>query len=399
MSGRVTLPTMTKAEAPRPLRLIYGVTGEGMGHATRSRVIIEHLLRKGHQVRVVVSGRAHGFLKERLKGYDNLSIHEIGGLTLTYMDNRVERLRSLFKNLASAPASVRKNIETYRQVAEAHFEPDMVFSDFESWAALYATNHFLPIVSIDNMQVIDRCKHEKSVLDGARTDRPIAQAAVKIKIPGAYHYLVTSFFFPPVRKKRTTLVPPVLRPEILSAQREPGDHVLVYQTSSTNERLVEALRTLPHQFRFYGMRKNEELGNVKLLEFSETGFVEDLRTAKAVIAGGGFSLMSEAVSLHVPMLSIPVERQFEQQLNARYLEHLGYGAWAQRLDADVISRFLENASEYAKNLERYERQDNSMLLDCVDELVERVSSGKKRPNTLETAAMGKWQRKPKRARH
>ena len=39
---------------------------------------------------------------------------------------------------------------------------------------------------------------------------------------------------------------------------------------------------------------------------SETGFVDALRTARAVIATGGFSLMSEAVHLRVPMLAVPL---------------------------------------------------------------------------------------------
>ena len=74
-----------------------------------------------------------------------------------------------------------------------------------------------------------------------------------MKLPGAYHYLVTSFFFPPVRKQRTTLVPPILRPEILAAKREPGAHVLVYQTAAANTALVPALQSLPYDFRVYGM--------------------------------------------------------------------------------------------------------------------------------------------------
>ena len=40
------------------MKIIYGVVGEGMGHATRSRVILEHLLSEGHEICVVVSGRA-----------------------------------------------------------------------------------------------------------------------------------------------------------------------------------------------------------------------------------------------------------------------------------------------------------------------------------------------------
>src|SRR6266480_3864517 len=38
------------------MRILYGVVGEGMGHATRSKVVIEHLLERGHKVKVVVSG-------------------------------------------------------------------------------------------------------------------------------------------------------------------------------------------------------------------------------------------------------------------------------------------------------------------------------------------------------
>ena len=38
--------------------------------------------------------------------------------------------------------------------------------------------------------------------------------------------------------------------------------------------------------------------------------------------------MGEAVYLHKPMLAVPLARQFEQVLNARYLEHEGYGRCA-----------------------------------------------------------------------
>ena len=266
------------------------------------------------------------------QAYDNVTVEEIHGLTLRYFANRLDKSQSLFENLKKAPAGIKKNIQVYTKVAEDGFKPELVISDFESWAAFYALNHFLPVISIDNMQVINRCRHDKDITAAKGFNFNVAKLAVKMKMPGAYHYLVSSFFFPPVKKKRTTLVPPILRPEIIAARREPGDHVLVYQTSSSNETLLPVLQKLPYRFRVYGMGREGSEGNVTLRAFSETGFVDDLRTARAVIAGGGFSLMSEAVSLHVPMLSVPIEQQYEQELNARYLAHLGYGAWASRLD-------------------------------------------------------------------
>lgn len=372
------------------MRILYGVTGEGMGHATRSRVILEHLLRLEHEVKVVVSGRAHKFLAERLAQHANASVEEIAGLHLRYESNAVRLGRTVLSNLEDAPLALVNNIEVYARVAEDGFHPDVVFSDFESWAHLYGVNHRIPVISIDNMQIINRCSHDAEATSLNSFDFQLAKLAVKIKIPGAYHYLVTSFFFPPVRKKRTTLVPPILRPEILAAQREPGEHVLVYQTSDQNEALVPTLQKLPYSFRVYGMGREGTEGNVTLCAFSETGFVDDLRTARAVVAGGGFSLMGEAVHLHVPMLSIPIRRQFEQGLNARYLEKLGYGSWSDHLDADVITAFLEKTDEYAHALSSYPSQDNTMMLTCVDELVRCVSLDEPRPNRLECNAMGKY---------
>ena len=218
------------------MKLLYGVVGEGMGHATRSRVVIEHLVKQGHDVRVVVSGRAHRFLTDRLPESPKLSVEEIGGLTLAYEGNRVDRSASVWQNLRAAPDLIERNINAYRDAVASGFQPELVFSDFESWAALYALNHFLPVVSIDNMQIINRCQHPRAVTSTGGIDYRIAKLAVKSKIPGAYHYLVSSFFFPPVRKKRTTLVPPILRPRSSPQNASPA------ATSSCTKR---ARRTPP----------------------------------------------------------------------------------------------------------------------------------------------------------
>jgi nicotinate phosphoribosyltransferase len=49
------------------MKILYGVVGEGMGHATRSKVTIEHLIAKGHSVKIVVSG---GFDLGRIRAFE-----------------------------------------------------------------------------------------------------------------------------------------------------------------------------------------------------------------------------------------------------------------------------------------------------------------------------------------
>lgn len=371
------------------MRVLYGIVGEGMGHATRSRVVIEHLLASGHEVRVVVSGRAHGFLTEKLKGRVGVTIEEIVGLNLAFEGNELDVADSLITNIEKIPEALQKNVDVYQKVVGT-FDAQVAISDFESFTYVYARVNGIPVISIDNMQIINRCRHDRFVSDDKSFAFRVAKLAVKAKLPGAYHYLVSSFFFPQVRKPRTTLVPPILRPEILAAKRERKDHVLVYQTAATNTALIPALQRLPFRFRLYGMGKSGEEGNVTLCPFSEQGFIDDLRTARAVIAGGGYSLMGEAVHLHVPMLSVPIRGQYEQELNARYLQRLGYGQFVEELDADAVAGFLEKTDAMESALAKYAPRDNRILFACLEELLHDVDLGEPPPQKLATKALGGW---------
>jgi uncharacterized protein (TIGR00661 family) len=101
--------------------------------------------------------------------------------------------------------------------------------------------------------------------------------------------------------------------------------------------------------------------------FSEAGFIADLASARGVMAGGGFTLMGEAVYLHKPMLSDPDGRQFEQLLNARYLAREGYGlAAADAAEPGLLRGFVERLPELAARLAGYQQDGNRELLTAVD---------------------------------
>jgi uncharacterized protein (TIGR00661 family) len=348
------------------MRILYGVVGEGMGHATRSGVVLEHLTRQ-HEVHVVVSGRAREYLARRFE-----HVHKIWGLTIQYEGNSVRKLGTLLENLKGAVKGFPENIKAYFDLVD-EFKPEAVVSDFESFSYLYATNYMLPVISVDNMQIINRAKHAPELLAGNEGDFELTRSIVKAKLPGCFHYLVTTFFYPEVRKDRTTLLPSILRPEILAARSEPGEHLLVYQTSPTNTELMDALERSGLPCRVYGVRRDiqsdEVDGNLTFRPFGEAGFIDDLRTARAVVAGGGFTLMSEAVYLHKPLLSLPVQGQFEQILNGLYLEKLGYGRLAQVLDSETIESFLADVPRCAEALKGYSQDGNRLMLEALDEQI------------------------------
>jgi len=370
------------------MKILYGVVGEGMGHATRSKVVLDWLCQEGHEITLVVSGRAHAFLAKAFAERPGVSVERIHGFTLDFEGNELDLSESVLGNLKTALPGLFQNMEVFREIAERRFRPDVVISDFESCAHLYGVLHRVPVLSIDNMQILNRCRHDPAITGSDRFAFALAKLAVKAKVPHAYHYLVTSFFFPEVIKPRTTLIPPILRPEIHGAKRERGSHVLVYQTADADEGLAETLGDIPVEFRFYGRSgAPDRRGNILFRPFSEAGFVDDLRTARAVIATGGYSLMGEAVQLGIPMLARPIQGQFEQELNALYLQRLGYGETTRGLDRKGLEDFLARTGAFEAALADFPRQaDNRILFACLKELLEQVRQGAPPPEALRSGA-------------
>ncbi len=365
------------------MRILYGVVGEGMGHAMRSRVILEHLIAQGHEVEVMASQRAVDFLKKHFEG-KGADIHRVHGLHIVYEDNRMRTGSTVLANLLAGTSAIPAQIASYFELV-LDFAPEVVISDFESWTYYFAKSHSLPILSIDNQQIINRCRIDDDALEGHRAEFEITKAFVKGKLPFCDHYLITTFFRPPVRRDNTTLFPPILRPEILAA-RPPGqratigDHLLVYQTAEGGDTLARALQETGLPCRVYGMRRgiteDQIEGNLRYRPFSEGGFIEDLASARGVIAGGGFTLMGESVYLHKPMLSVPVKGQFEQVLNGRYLQRLGYGHFAETLDdPKTVFDFVAALDGCQRALESYDQDGNRDILAAVDQHLDRAAAG------------------------
>lgn len=352
------------------MKLLYGVVGEGMGHAMRSRVVLEHLLQRGHEVEIMASSRARDYLAKRFR-----EVHRIHGFHVITEENRVRRGRTLWSNVLKGAAAIPRQIRSYFDLIDG-FEPDAVISDFESWTYFYAKAHRLPVFSIDNMQIINRCSHPPEVLEGERMSFEVARGFVKAKLPFCDHYFITTFFRPETRKSHTSLHPPILRPEILSARASVGEHLLVYQTAEGHRALTDVLRGTGVECRIYGMRRELERdevdGNLRYRPFDEKTFIDDLASARGVLAGGGFTLMGECVYLHKPMLANPIQGYFEQLLNARYLQHEGYGHVAGHVDRGVLDEFLAAIPGCRDRLEGYTQDGNRDLLGALDQHLARV---------------------------
>lgn len=329
------------------MRVLYGVVGDGMGHATRSRVVAEHLRARGHDVLLVASGKAATFLARC-----GLSVVTIAGLEGAYHNGAVHRGATALKTLRDAPAKLAQNLPIFYGTVH-RFDPELVVTDFESFAYQYAMQFGVPVVCLDNQHVIDRSALAPSAVSGAEFDYATQRLVIAAKTPFCDRYLITSFFEPPIHPRHrhnTAYVPPIVRDLVARAEVTRDDHVLVYQSFGTDRAMLDSLRRLDARFTVYGFNRDEQVGNCTLKSFSEEGFVRDLASARAVVCNGGYSLLSECVYLRKPVFSVPLRHQFEQILNARYLDLLGYGVCHARLSPNDLQRFLADTDRHQRAL-------------------------------------------------
>lgn len=359
------------------MRVLYGVNGEGMGHATRSYVVIQSLL-KEHDVRVVASGQAFRFLGDRLPRVD-----EVMGPSFAMEEGEIQRWATIRQNVTVTSRELPDTVNRWMKVID-EWLPEVVITDFEPLAGIYARTSRIPLVCVDNVHMVDRCRHDHEIIGGHRQDFLMAKMVTRAMVPTAGDYVVLTFFKAPIARGRTTLVPPIVRPEIVAATPERGEHLLVY--SSGEHELMEALERTGLPCRVYGMRggpaEDTVKGNIEFRPRSNEGFIEDLRTARAIVTGGGFSLLSEAVYLGKPALSVPLHGQFEQIMNARYLDRERFGMFADQVTSEVLDQFLGRLDEYDESLAAYEQDGNTVALETITEHATAAAADTRRDRRL-----------------
>ena len=338
--------------------ILYGVNGEGSGHSTRAKEVINYLQSQGHTVHVASFDRGLRNLSE------SFDVTEIFGLRIAYVNNRMRYRRTLANNLIRAPRAAR-SLGRLMRLAEI-WKIQLVVTDFEPLSCHVGRRRRLPVISIDNQHCLTNVK--VTFPSRARRDAAAAKLLTRLMTPHAQAYLVTSFFQAPVRRRNTFLFPPILRSEVLAAKPAAAEHVLVYVTSPSPD-LVKLLRQVRASFVAYGFGREGPEGNILFKKPSMPRFLADLTSCKAVVANAGFSLVSEALYLGKPYLAVPVRNQFEQTFNAYYLNKTGYGAWWRELNKERVESFLFNVPSFAENLAVYPREGNGALLKKLDELI------------------------------
>lgn len=340
--------------------IVYGLSGEGFGHSARSYEVIQHLIKKNHQVLVLTYGKA---LLVMQKDFQTI---EIPGLRLNYQNNELSYPRTFFDNAAMLVKTSREWPTLFSALKK--FKPDMVISDYEPISAAIANWKKIPLISFDNQHQLTNTKI--TVPKKYRKDLLAAKMLTKSMVWGADYYLITSFFKTPITKPKTFLFPPVVREKIRRLKPITNNFILVYQNSDFDY-IIDELHKVPKQkFVVFSSRPKEGIEkNITFKRHDPKTFITYLKKCQAIIGTAGLSLISEALYLKKPYFALPIAHQVEQVINALYLKKMGFGSYSEKCTATQVKSFLANLKTYRKKLEQHQNEGSTALFKKIDTII------------------------------
>ena len=344
--------------------LIYALAGYGRGHLSRAFATAAALRARGHKVVFCCGGQA----EESLLGQGERVI-SVPALSPSIHANQGSFLRMIANNALTFGFG-----PDFNRLSDAliKVDPDLLLADFEPFAPAAADMLGIPVVSLNHQQIVTETRY--SVPRRYRLSAVLTNAAVRVLTPlRPLHTLVSSFYYPKIKRPlTTTLLPPLLRTEVLGLQSRQEKHILVYFNGAVGlEPFLTKLSKLNARFVVYNAEAAATPINVTLKTPSKEGFLRDLATCAGVVCTAGFNLISEALFLRKPLLVVPNAGLFEQTLNALYVEREGWGraCYDPLPDSKVLAAFVKELPRARQRLE----PGNDRLVQRLEAILSQLS--------------------------
>ncbi|MEM3074723.1 MAG: glycosyltransferase family protein [Candidatus Pacearchaeota archaeon] len=331
------------------MRILYGVSGVGMGHAFHSTEVTKFLEKNGHKVLIFTYGDAYKILKEEF------NVYKIEGLHLDFYNGSLRYSSTIYKSLKS----IFINIYNFRKIKKtiSDFKPELCITDMEFFVSVISTLYNIPTISLSNQTRFTNLKLD--IPKKYWKDYILTKLAVNFTMFNKDYCIALSFSKFPKIKKNTFISPPIIRKEIRNLKPTIQNKIVVY-LSRDNQKVLKILKHINERFIVYGYNVNKKEEN---LEFrTKESFAKEFGSCKAIISTSGFTSVSEALYLKKPHLAIPLKGQFEQIFNALMLKKRGYGEYCEKVTKENIEHFINNLDFYRKNLEKYKTEPNKIFL-------------------------------------
>lgn len=350
-------------------RILFSVCGVGLGHASRSSIIIRHLQKKKHELEIVSYSDGLEFLKKSFP-----KVHRIEWFDFKFKNAKIDKFSTLLNTIPKLPKVVLNNYKVFEKIL-AEFNPDLIISDFDINALLVGKHFKIPVILVSNMHLIEFKKLKlrvKEKLEFKLTDERMVKA-----FKGADYYLVTSLAKPKEKIKNMFFYHPIVEEKIAKAKPKTGNYNLIYLSGSKLEEMLSVLKQFPQEkFVVYGKNIARKEGNFVFRKYSYSGmqWLNDIKNCEALISHGGMLTLSEAVVLKKPCFVLATPDWFERYHNGMLSQELGFGKCEKKASVKALQEFFHQIPKFRKKLkEKNVKPANKEFLKKLDSLIAKFA--------------------------
>ena len=320
------------------MKVLYGVNTNGQGHINRSRIFIEELMKDGHEVQVLFSGK-----KPPKYAYDiaPVAFYRLGPIDM-YKNHKVDLAKTLQVNLGKM-GKLTKNRRDLLEIASTE-EYDVIFTDFEPTTSVVGRILKKPVICIDHQQSAFHPANEET--QAKHVLKLGFKFAIRLMLPYYSHCFSIDFVDSISVVDNHSLYPLIWKSEFNNLKITYEDHIVVYLARYDIENIVRVLSSFPEEnFFVYGFNKNLKIDNIQFKKTSRIGFLQDLVSAKMVIGNAGFNLAWESCIAKKNIWMIPHANNYEQLSNAYRLKKLNRAFVTEDLSKNEMRYFLTKSQE------------------------------------------------------
>ena len=332
------------------IRILFTVQGEGRGHLTQAIALADMLRRNGHEVVGVLVGKSHSrelpaFFYEKIKA--PVAIYETPSLIFNKVKKQIDKTKTLFYNM-----NIKKLVYYGDSISliNNHIKekkPDILINFYEILPGFAQLRYRIdtPYVNVGHQYLLKHPEYTHG--KGESHNHTLLRLHATTSSLGATKTLALSFYpmksFP---REHLTVVPPLLRKEVLELKPTTGDYILGYMLNQGYENEVRTWhRKNPDvKLHFFWDKKDapETLivdNNFTLHRINDGLFLQYMAGCKGYITTAGFESVCEAMYLNKPVMMIPAH--IEQEINAADAASIGRGIPGNNFDLSQLLVYIE----------------------------------------------------------
>lgn len=354
-------------------KILLGVCDIGNGHTSRQKCIIRELLKCNVELVLAVTETGAVKFDQEFPEIKRLLIN----IPWVTSDNEGIDFKDTLDRYRESKKDQFGSFLEFAVKARQCFDgdpPDLVMTDYEPNVAQFAYAMDLPLICMD--------QHSKFLyLDSEEIEGfTINEGAARLRyfFPKVDHRFISSFS--PIRieeKEGITVLPPVIRK--LEKGKTDQSKAVVYFSPYTNdqkqfEQVLEMLtERRDRSFVIYSDLKFKEYEKYPHFTFKSIGgeFTNDISDCCCIISSAGHQLISEAVSLDIPVLIYSFST-YDQKYCAKMVEEYRLGKVIQRFDKKELDDFLYDLESYRRSISGFRTKYwtsswDDIMLDVLNE--------------------------------